>query len=98
MNFTHLFLFKHYLISTNIHNKLHDAIYSTTLYNLQDTVLSLSTIGNAYSFTLNVKTEEKRDLQKNGCQDGKLETNLSLYSYFATPNKSKLEGLVLLDI
>ena len=51
MNFTHLFLFKHYLISANIHNKLHDAIYSTTLCNLQDAVLSLSTIGNAYSFT-----------------------------------------------
>ena len=66
MNFTHLFLFKHYLISTNIHNELHDAICSTTLYNLQDAVLSLSTIGNTYSFTLKVKTEKKRDLQKNG--------------------------------
>lgn len=98
MNFTHLFLFKHYLISANIHNKLHDAIYSTTLCNLQDAVLSLSTIGNAYSFTLKVKTEKKRDLQKNGWQDGKLETNPCPYSYFATTNKSKLEGLVLLDI
>ena len=39
--------------------------YIVQLY-IINKMLSLSNIENAYSYTLKVKTETKRDLQKNG--------------------------------
>ena len=63
MNFTE-FLFKHYWILKNVYNKLHEVTYSTALYDLKDTIIQLY---------ITIKTDKKRDLQKNWQKDGKLQ-------------------------
>ena len=88
MNFTE-FLFKHYWILKNVYNKLHEVTYSAALYNLKDAIIQLY---------ITIKTDKKRDPQKNWQKDGKLQVNPSPYSYSVTPNRRKFEGPILLDI